>query len=119
MLDVVLDMMKQTVQVVQVFRNVVFIICPAVSVVMGEVVDVEAVFEHRVYLTVGFTVTSLMLVIVMHFPADRVRFSSKPISQRIHMTSRTKCVMSPIMRVLSLHWSNTAMLDAKDGDDCD
>lgn len=109
MLDVFLDMMKQLIHVVQIFGNVLFIVGSAMSIVVSKIVDVDRVLKERVHLTIGLAELALMLIVVVHLPANRICFPSKSIGQRIYMTSRTKRVMSPTVRMIGLSDSDTIL----------
>jgi hypothetical protein len=116
MLDVVFDVVKQPVHIVQVFSDVIFVVCPAVGIVMRKIVNVDAVFEDGVHLAVGLVITWLVLIVVVHFPADRICFSPQPIGQRIYMTPLTERRQSSFMSMIGLSENSTSGLKTKDGD---
>ena len=118
-LDVILDMVKQLVHVVQIFGNVILVVGSAMSIVVSQIVDVDRVLKERVHLAISLAKLAFMLIVVVHLPADRICFPSKSIGQRIHMTPRTKRVMSPAMSMIGLSDSNTTLLKSKDGDNGD
>jgi len=115
MRDVILDMVKQLVHVVQIFRDVILVIRPGVDSVMSQIVDVDRVLKESVNLAISLAEISLMLIVVVHFPADCIRFPLKPIGQRIYMTPRTKRVLSPAVIVIILSDSDGTWLDSKHG----
>ncbi len=111
--DVVFDMMEQPIHVVQVFRDVVLVVRSAMSVVVREIVNVDAVFEDRVYLAVGFSIARLVLIVVVHLPADRICFPPQSIGQRIYMTPLTKRRQSSFVSMTGLSEGTVSLLKTK------
>lgn len=103
----------------QVFRDVSLVVSSAMGVVVGEVVNVDAVFENRVHLAIGLAITGLVLVAVIHFPADRICFPPQSIGQRIYMASGAKRVLSSTVSMIGLSKNVAALLNTKNGDDGD
>lgn len=108
--------MEQPIHIVQVFRDVVLMVRSSVSVVVRKIVNVDAVFEHRVHLAVGLTITWLMLIIVVQLPADRICFPPQPIGQRIYMTSLAERRQRSFVSMTGLSEGTAALLKTKDGD---
>ena len=88
--------------VMQVFYDVILMVRSAMSVVVCEIVNVDGVFEGRVHLAVGLAVTLLVLIMVVHFPADRICFPLQSIGQRVYVTPFAECRPGSIMSVTGL-----------------
>jgi len=100
--DVVYNVMEQPIHVMQVFHDVILMVRSAMSVVVCEIVNVDGVFEGRVHLAVGLAVTLLVLIMVVHFPADRICFPLQSIGQRVYVTPFAECRPGSIMSVTGL-----------------
>ena len=98
MSDVVYNVMEQPIHVMQVFHDVILMVRSAMSVVVCEIVNVDGVFEGRVHLAV----TLLVLIMVVHFPADRICFPLQSIGQRVYVTPFAECRPGSIMSVTGL-----------------
>jgi len=96
--DVVYNVMEQPIHVMQVFHDVILMVRSAMSVVVCEIVNVDGVFEGRVHLAV----TLLVLIMVVHFPADRICFPLQSIGQRVYVTPFAECRPGSIMSVTGL-----------------
>ena len=90
--------MEQPIHVMQVFHDVILMVRSAMSVVVCEIVNVDGVFEGRVHLAV----TLLVLIMVVHFPADRICFPLQSIGQRVYVTPFAECRPGSIMSVTGL-----------------
>lgn len=110
MSDVVYNVMEQPIHVMQVFHDVILMVRSAMSVVVCEIVNVDGVFEGRVHLAV----TLLVLIMVVHFPADRICFPLQSIGQRVYVTPFAECRPGSIMSVTGLSESTVALLKTKE-----
>ena len=90
--------MEQPIHVMQVFHDVILMVRSAMSVVVCEIVNVDGVFEGRVHLAV----TLLVLIMVVHFPADRICFPLQSIGQRVYVTPFAECRPGSIMSVTGM-----------------